>query len=256
MARTLTIAAHKGGVGKTTTSLCLAAALARSGDTTLLVDLDPQGHSTAGLDLDLAPDALTVRDVLTDPPIEVERAIVTTSVPDLFLLPATIQLERVTQWLYMRPKREAILGKALKPVRRVFKWIVIDCPPSLGALTEMAVACADLVIVPCRMEARASDGLVDLLELLAAIRGEGWASWKILKTQIDRRKSATNQAVMAALEPWSTHALDSEIPQSEPLNQAQLSRQDVYEFAPSCSGALAYIALAKEVQEWRRSARA
>jgi chromosome partitioning protein len=172
-------------------------------------------------------------------------------VPGLSVLPSTISLERVTQWLYMRPKREAILGKSLKSVRRVFTWIVIDCPPSLGALTEMAVACADMVVVPCRMEARASDGVADLLELIAIIRGGGWSEWRILRTQIDRRKSTTNAAVMAALDPWSAHWFATEIPQSEPLNQAQLARTDIYTFDPSCSGATAYGDLAEEIQQWR-----
>jgi chromosome partitioning protein len=253
-ARIVAIAAHKGGAGKTTTALCLASALANAGAETLLIDLDPQAHSTIGLGVTLADDAVTVRDVLTDQTVDVERAIVASAVPRLSVLPSMIRLEHITQWLYMRPKREAILGKALKPIRRDFAWIVIDCPPSLGALTEMAIAAADLVIVPCRMEARASDGLEDLLELVAILRGQGWNGWRILKTQIDRRRSVTNELVMEALAPWTAQLLTTEIPQSEPLNQAQLARVDIYTFDPSCSGAAAYTALANEVQAWRKSA--
>lgn len=250
-ARTIAIAAHKGGVGKTTTSLCLASALAHAGASTLLIDLDPQGHSTTGLGIDLPDDALTIRDVLVDPPADIERTVVGCAVPGLSVVPSTIRLARVEQWLYMRPRREEILKRAIKSVRRMFEWVIIDCPPSLGALTEMAVATSDLVVVPCRMEARASDGLEDLLELLALVRGEGWTSWKILRTQIDPRRSVTNQAVMTTLEPWTSRLLSTTIPQSEPLNQAQLARIDVYTFDPSCSGATAYTKLSKEIRQWR-----
>jgi chromosome partitioning protein len=182
-----------------------------------------------------------------------ERVITATAVPHLSAAPATIQLEHVAQWLYMRPRRHEILGAALKPLRRRFTWAVIDCPPSLGALTETAVGCADLVIAPCRMEARASDGLADLLELLALVRGEGWTSWRILRTQIDRRRTVTNTAVMETLGPWTSHLLRTIVPQSEALNQAQLARTDIFTFDPSCSGAMAYAALAREIQQWRRN---
>lgn len=247
MMRVVTVAAHKGGVGKTVTAMALASAYARTGAPTLLVDLDPQGHSTLGLGVDLDDRALTVRDAFIDPPVESARAIVGCMVPQLSVLPATIALERVTQWLYMRPRRETVLETALRPLRSVFRWVVVDCPPSLGALTEAGVHAADLVVVPCRMEARASDGLVDLLELVTLIKGEGFDAWRILQTQIDRRKSTTNAAVEAALAPWASHRLEATIPQSEPLNQAQIARVDVFSFDPKCSGAIAYQALSVEI---------
>jgi chromosome partitioning protein len=245
-ARIACVAAHKGGVGKTTTSLALSAALARRGDPVLLVDLDPQGHSTTGLGVELPESALTVRDVLIDL-VEIERAICGTSVPNLSILPSRIDLEPGAQTLSTRTRRDEILRRALSSVRSVFRWIVIDCPPSLGALTENAVAAADVAIIPCRMEARATDGLVDLLELAGILHGEGWNAWRILKTQIDKRKAMTNAAVMAALQRFDAHLLETEIPQSEPLNQAQIARQDVFSFAPSCSGAEAYVQLAGEI---------
>jgi chromosome partitioning protein len=247
MSKVIACAAHKGGVGKTVTAMAVAAAFARAGDATLLVDIDPQGHSTIGLGVEFDPDALTVRDIYTEPPVEPTRTIVGTSVPQLSMMPATIRLERVAHSLYMRPRREDTLAHALRPLRALFKWVIIDCPPSLGALTETAIAAADLVIVPCRMEARASDGLIDLLELMALLRGEHFGRWKILMTQVDKRKSTTNAAVAAALSRWDAHLLDTVIPQSEPLNQAQIARVDCFAYNPTCSGSAAYLRLAQEL---------
>jgi chromosome partitioning protein len=249
--KTIAVCCPNGGVGKTTTALALASAFARHGDSTLLVDVDPQGHSTLGLGIELDDDAPTVREVFVDPPIPAVQAIVSTSVPGLSMLPATIRLERLTQWLYMRPRREAVLARALKPLRSLFTWVVIDSPPSLGSLTEAAVAAADLVIVPCRMEARAGDGLVDLLEVITLLRGEGFSSWRILLTQIDKRKSVSNAAAAAALDPWTASMLATTIPQSEPLNHAQIARVDVFQYDSRCSGALAYDALAGEIRGLR-----
>lgn len=255
--RTVSIAAHKGGVGKTTTALALASALARCGEATLLVDVDPQGHSTIGLGVELPDEALTVRDVLSDRPVEASRAIVPTGVPHLSILPATIRLERMAHELYTRTRRETVLASALRPVRTLYRWVIVDCPPSLGPLTEMAVHAADVVVVPCRMEARASDGLLDLLDLVALLKGEAFQGWRILLTQVDRRKSTTNAAVRAALEPYQAQTLATEVPQSEPLNQAQIARVDCFSFDPSCSGSLAYADLASEVRAlpvWAKAA--
>jgi chromosome partitioning protein len=246
--RTISVAAHKGGVGKTTTALALASAFARAGDPTLLIDIDPQGHSTIGIGVDVPDGAPTVREVYSDQPLPASAAIVPTSVPNLSLLPATIRLERLAHALYMRPRRETVLATALRPLRHAFRWTVIDCPPSLGALTETAIAAADVVIIPCRMEARASDGLVDLLELIAVLKGESWASWRILLTQVDRRRSRTNDAVRAALSTYQHQTFETIVPQSEPLNHAQIVRVDCFAFDPQCSGSLAYAALATELR--------
>ena len=98
-----------------------------------------------------------------------------------------------------------------------------------------------------QLEARAADGLVDLLEVLGLLKGEDFAQWRILLTRIDRRKTTTNQAVLAALAPWQPHLFTTTIPQSEPLNQAQIERTDIFSFESKSQGALAYAALAQEI---------
>jgi chromosome partitioning protein len=246
-AKTISIATHKGGTGKTVTAMALAAALARAGKKSLLVDLDPQGHSTLGLGVELNDGDPTLRDLFSEPGLPVARLIRQTLVPGLDIAPSNIRLARVAQSLYMRPKREELLRRALEPVRGRYEFVVTDCPPSLGVLTEAGIAAADLVIIPCQMEARAADGLVDLLEVIALIRGDDFDSWRILLTKVDSRKSITNQAVTAAIAPWQDKIFKTVIPQSEPLNQAQIERTDIFSFDPKSKGALAYQALIEEI---------
>jgi chromosome partitioning protein len=246
-ATTISIATHKGGTGKTVTSMAMASALARRGRKVLIVDLDAQGHSTLGLGVELCERDPTLRDIFTDPPMPAVRVIRKTDCPGLDILPSNIRLERVAQFIYMRPKREELLRRALQPVSNSYEFIIIDCPPSLGALTETGIAAADLIIVPCQMEARAADGLVDLLEIISILKGDEFDRWRILFTKVDARKSTTNQAIMGALERWKDKTFHTVIPQSEPLNQAQIARTDIFAFDGRCKGAIAYQALTEEV---------
>jgi len=244
---TIAIATHKGGTGKTVTAMALSAALARAGQPCLLIDLDPQGHSTLGLGVELAEGEPTVHACFSEPPLPLSRVIRPTHLPGLDLVPANLHLARVAQALYMRPKREDVLRRTVAPLAGQYPYLVLDCPPSLGVLTEAALAAADLVMIPCQLEARAADGLVDLLEVLGLLKGEDFAQWRILLTRVDRRKTTTNQAVLAALAPWQSHLFTTTIPQSEPLNQAQIERTDIFSFEPKSQGALAYAALAQEI---------
>jgi chromosome partitioning protein len=245
--KTISIATHKGGTGKTVTSMALAAALAKASKKTLLIDLDPQGHSTIGLGVEVADSALTLREIFSEPSVPVGKVIRPTHLEYLHVIPSNIRLERVAQFLYMRPKREELLKRALQPVVNEYDYIVIDCPPSLGVLTETGIAMADLIIVPCQMEARAADGLVDLLEVVSIIKGDSFNNWRILFTKVDNRKSITNQAVMAALMNWENKFFKTSIPQSEPLNQAQIERTDIFTFDSKSKGALSYESLVNEI---------
>jgi chromosome partitioning protein len=247
MAKIISVATHKGGTGKTVTAMALSAALARAGKRSLLVDLDPQGHCTLGLGVEVGDTEPTLRDLFAEPPMSIARIIHQTSIPELAIVPSNIRLARIAQALYMRPKREDLLRRALEPVRNHYDFMIIDCPPTLGVLTETGIAAADFIVVPCQMEARASDGLVDLLEVISLIKGEGFEHWRILLTRMDSRKSTTNQAVMASLMPWQGKIFEATIPQSEPLNQAQIERTDIYSFDSKSRGAVAYEAFMHEI---------
>jgi chromosome partitioning protein len=251
-AQTIAIATHKGGTGKTVTAMAVGAAFARAGQRCLLVDLDPQGHSTLGLGMEIDDATPTLRDFFHEPPLPLNRVIRETHIAGLHVVPSNIRLARVAQALYMRPKREEILKRGLQPFRDQYAFIVLDCPPSLSALAEAGIAAADLIVIPCQMEARAADGLVDLLEVIGLIKGEEFDDWRILLTRVDSRKTTTNQAVMASLAPWASRIFTTTIPQSEALNQAQIARTDIYSFEPKSRGALAYAACAKEIMRYGR----
>jgi len=251
-AKITSIATHKGGTGKTVTAMALGSALARAGQRTLLVDLDPQGHCTLGLGVELGETDFTMRDYFSEPSQPIKRLVRETGVPGLHIVPSNIRLARVAQALYMRPKREDLLKRGLTPMLGQYDYMVIDCPPSLGVLTEAGIAAADLIIIPCQMEARAADGLVDLLEVVAIIKGDHFQDWRILLTKMDSRKTVTNEVVMAALLQWEEKIFKTSIPQSEPLNQAQIERADIFTFDARSKGALAYEALSKEILSYGR----
>ncbi len=249
-AKTIAIATHKGGTGKTVTAMALGAALARAGRRTLLIDLDPQGHSGRGLGVDVENGAATVRDLLLeDGGKPVEAVAKPTALPHLELVPSTLRLDADAYRLTALRGRERRLLSRLEASLGRYDFIVIDCPPSLGVLTENALKAADFVIVPCLMEARASDALIDLVEVLRYLRGDSFDSWGILLTRFDPRKSLTNDAVMASLEPWRAKLFKTQIPVSEALNQAQMERVDIFSFAPGSKGAQAYEAFAHELLE-------
>ena len=247
----IAVATHKGGTGKTVTSMALSAALARAGKTTLLVDLDPQGHATLGLGVEVQEGEPTLRDAFSDPATPLIAIRKKTHIDALEVIPSDIRLERVTYHMYTRSKREELLNKALEPILSEYDFVVLDCPPSLGPLTETAIAAANLVVIPCQMEARAADGLVDVLELITLIKGHDFNIWRILITKFDARKSVTNEAVLAGLAPWENIMFATRIPQSEPLNQAQIQRTDIFTFDPKSSGAVAYESLAQEIQTFQ-----
>lgn len=215
---------------------------------TLIVDLDPQGHCSLGLGVEIAEGDLTLRDFFSEPgTFHIKRVIKKTSLENLSVAPSTIRLAPVAQALYVRPKREDILKRGLAAVDKDFDYILVDCPPTLGVLTECGITAANFVIIPCRMEARSADGLVDLLDILTTLKGDEFDSYGILINQFDTRKSITNEVVMTQLEPWKEHFLRAIIPHNEALNQAQIEGSDIFRFDPKSKGATAYEELTKEI---------
>ena len=240
-------AAHKGGVGKTTSSINLAAGLARTGSTTLLVDMDPQGHSSIGLGIELEYDEPNVADTLGDQSFALTKAVHPTNIQNLTIVPSNLRLASVAETLYAKFKREERLAKSLARAKDAYDWIIIDCPPALGVLTANAVNASDLIIVPVQMGARSLDGLEDLLDLVHLLKGEDFADWRILLTMYDPRKTITLDIFSERLKPHAANVLATKIHASEALNQAQMAMQDIYAFDPRSRGALNYRALTQEL---------
>ena len=238
---------HKGGTGKTTSSISLSAGLARAGKDTLLVDIDPQGHSSLGLGVELSYDEANVADVLSDRGISLEKVIRSTEIPHLMIAPSNLRLASVAETLYAKFKREERLAGHLALLRNAYKWVVIDCPPALGVLTANAVNAADAIIIPCQTGARALDGLGDLLDVIRVLKGDGFDQWWILLTMIDTRKTITQEIFYELLEPYRAKVLETKIVTNEALNQAQMAKQDIFTFDPRSRGAQAYEALTNEL---------
>jgi chromosome partitioning protein len=248
MPQTLAICTHKGGTGKTVTALSVATGIADDGQRCLLVDLDPQAHSTIGIGLDVYEPSLKefferhpglpLREVIQSAPEN----------PNLDIAPSDLRLAWTAEGLSGRPKKEELLRRSLRDVEDSYDWIVIDTPPSLGVLTQNALTASGLVLIPAVAEARATNAIADLLELVHVLKGPAFDTYRILLTRVDSRKTVTNLAVIKALEPWKDKILSTFIPQSEPLNQAQMARKDIFRFAPDSPGAAAYRELINEIK--------
>lgn len=246
---TIAIINQKGGVGKSTTTVNLAAALGKLGRKVLIVDFDPQGNSTSGFGIDKEQLSQCVYDALLHD-AQAEDLILPTQDERVFIIPATIQLAGAEIELVSAMARETRLKDLLEPVKDEFDFIFIDCPPSLGLLTINALAAADSVLIPIQCEYYALEGVTKLLESMRMVKGrinKELDTYGVLMTMYDSRTSLSNQVVDEVKSYFGDVAFKTCIPRSVKVSEAPSYGMPIINYAPNNKGAKAYIELAKEV---------
>ena len=240
---------QKGGVGKSTTSVNLAATLAELGKRVLLVDLDPQGNATSGYGLDKNQREECVYDALLGD-LPIEQLIEPVGLDGVFVVPSTIQLAGAEIELVSAFSRENKLKHVLSPVLHDFDFIIVDCPPSLGLLTINALTAATGVLIPVQCEYYALEGLTKLLESVRLVKthlNPSLEVFGVVMTMFDGRTKLSQQVVNEVRDFFGEQVFDTLIPRSVRLSEAPSFGQPVTLFDPTGRGAEAYRELAKEV---------
>ena len=249
MARKLAIVNQKGGVGKTTTAVNLAAGLALAERRTLLVDLDPQGNATTGLGVDKAALERTIYHVLLEG-LPLGEVVKPTMLPFLHLAPSDIDLVGAEIELVTQPDREARLRFALGPIRERFDYIFVDAPPSLSLLTVNALAAADSVLVPIQTEYFALEGVTELLETVDRVKQSFNPLLQIegvVLTMYDERTNLGKQVVEDIRRHLGEKVFDTVIPRNVRLGEAPSFGKTVLAYDIKSRGAEAYLDLGREL---------
>jgi chromosome partitioning protein len=247
--RVMAVANQKGGVGKTTTSVNLGAALAEIGFRVLVIDLDPQGNATTGLGIDARNFELSMYDVLMRDS-SLEDCVEPTSMKNLFVAPATIALAGAEIELVPAFSRELKLKKSIESIIDDFDYVLIDCPPSLGLITVNALAAADEVLVPIQCEYYALEGLSQLMRnvhLVASNLNPNLDISTIVLTMYDARTKLSDQVANEVRLHFGSKVCRNVIPRTVRLSEAPSFGQPITAFDPASRGAIAYRELAKEV---------
>lgn len=249
MGKVFAIANQKGGVGKTTTAVNLAASLAAAGKRTLLIDIDPQGNATSGLGIDRKELSLSIYNALLDNQPLLQLCL-GTELPWLDIIPSNRQLAGAEVELVETASRETRLKATLKELKGKYHFILIDCPPSLGLLTVNALTAADAVIVPIQCEYYALEGISQLLEAIELVK-EGLNPQLdiagIVLTMADGRVSLSRQVIEEVRKFFTDKVYETVVPRNVRLSEAPGFGKPVLLYDAFSSGAQAYRQLAKEV---------
>ncbi|OBK89528.1 ParA family protein [Mycolicibacter sinensis] len=249
-AKVIAMCNQKGGVGKTTSTINLGAALAEYGRKVLLVDLDPQGALSAGLGVPHYELAHTVHNLLVEPRVDIDDVLMQTRVENLDLVPSNIDLSAAEIQLVNEVGREHSLARALRPVLDRYDYLLVDCQPSLGLLTVNGLACADGVVIPTECEYFSLRGLALLTDTVEKVRDRLNPKLEIsgiLLTRYDPRTVNSREVMARVVERFGDLVFDTVITRTVRFPETTVAGEPITSWAPKSSGALAYRALAREV---------
>ena len=254
MSKVIAVANQKGGVGKTTSAVNIAASLGAKGKNTLLVDIDPQGNSTSGVGFDRRSLETTSYDILING-AKGQDAVRQTAFAGLSVIPSSADLAAAEIELADIPAREAVLKNALAPLRAAYDFILIDSPPSLGLITTNALNAADSVLIPVQCEYYALEGLSQLMNSVQAVKrryNDRLELEGVLLTMYDGRLNLTQQVVTEIKKYFPRKVFSTVIPRTVRLSEAPSYGQPILYYDRSNKGAQAYSALTDEILKKNR----
>jgi len=247
MSRVIAVLNQKGGVGKTTSTINIAAALARESKSVLVIDLDPQANATSGLGINREDVKNSIYEVMVSGTSAVD-SIIKTRIQDLYILPAKTTLAAAEQELVSVMSRESVLKQSLGSL--AFDYVLIDCPPSLGLLSINALTYADSVLIPVQTEFYALEGLGLLMQTIQRVQAGLNPDLKLLgvvMTMVDARNSLSAQVISEVKKHFGDYVFQTFIPRNVRLAEAPSFGKTVFEHDKWSKGARAYKALAKEI---------
>jgi chromosome partitioning protein len=249
MGRIISISNQKGGVGKTTTTVNLAAYLAEKGKKVLIIDIDPQGNAGFGIGINAEEMETTIYEALIGE-IPIRQVIFNTEVDGLFLIPSNIDLSGAQVELQEKPEKEFILKKALAEIKNSFHYIFIDCPPSLGILTLNSLVAADTVMIPLQCEYYALEGLSQLLKIISMVQeslNPKLSVEGVVLTMYDSRTNLAQQVASDVQDFFKDKVFKTIIPRNVRLSEAPSFGKPINIYDRNSVGGVAYSNLADEV---------
>lgn len=246
--KVISVANQKGGVGKTTTSVNLATSLAAVGKKVLLIDMDPQGNCTTSFAIDKHSKNLNTYGVLIGL-ASIDKALKETNIPNLFIVPSTVDLAAVEVEMVNLESREFVLKKVISDSKTTFDYIIIDCPPGFGLITLNALVASDNILIPMQCEFFALEGLAQLLATVKRVQksfNENLSICGILLTMFDKRNALSKMVEADLRDHFGDLVFETKIPRNIKISEAPSHGKPVLIYDCKCVGSQSYIGLARE----------